>query len=170
MLLEEDSDPLIEQVCPTQNTFDYSIYFVSCELPCRLPQDINLDSHTKNVPTGGKSPKADKPPTPNTGKTMPESSKPPRPRVMRSSPNVGHAPSFHTAPSPSPSNHRPDKSPHTAQQIPSLLDLGQSVAPPTVVSSQCLDRANQRGDIHKLRSLLARISSSLKPSSTLADS
>jgi hypothetical protein len=68
--------------------------FVIHEPLCRVPQDINLDSSTKNVSVGGKSPKANKPLTPNTKETAPKSLKPPSPGGAHSSPGTGGAPSL----------------------------------------------------------------------------
>jgi hypothetical protein len=59
-----------------------------------VPQDINLDSSTKNVSVGGKSPKANKPLTPNTKENAPKSPKPPSPGGAHSSPGAGGAPSL----------------------------------------------------------------------------
>jgi hypothetical protein len=42
----------------------------------RVPQDIDLDSPAANVQTGGESPKADKPLSPDVGKAVPMSSEP----------------------------------------------------------------------------------------------
>jgi hypothetical protein len=51
-------------------------YIVACEPLCRVPQDIHLDSTTKSVPIGGKSPKEDKPSSSQDEKSMLESLKP----------------------------------------------------------------------------------------------
>jgi hypothetical protein len=45
----------------------------------RIPQDIDPVSSVKGVPTGGESPKVDKPPSPQAEKSAPESPKPSSP-------------------------------------------------------------------------------------------
>jgi hypothetical protein len=61
-----------------------------------VPRDINTNSSAKSAPVSNKSPKVDKPPSPQTEKTTPESLKPPSSKSARGSPGTGGAPSSPT--------------------------------------------------------------------------
>jgi hypothetical protein len=98
--------------------------------PCRVPQDINLDSSSKSASVSSESPKVNKPLSPYTKKTAQESPKPSSPCSMQSSPGAGGAPSLptHVASSPNPagasSSPKPIKSPRTYPVSPGSYGLG----------------------------------------------
>jgi hypothetical protein len=127
--LKENSNSSVEQVHP-QRLLPVLDQFVTCEPLCRVPHDINPESPTKSVPTGGESPKVNEPPTPNAKETALEFSKPLSPCGARSSPNAGGAPSSNTALNLGPANRRPDKSPHTTPTNSQSFVLG-SVGDPS---------------------------------------
>jgi hypothetical protein len=74
-------------------------------------QDINQDSSTKSTPTGGESPKVDKPLSPQAERTAPDSLKPLSPKGVPGSPGAGGAPI-------SPTCAAPDQDPVDASLVP----------------------------------------------------
>jgi hypothetical protein len=67
-----------------------------------VPEDINPEPSTKGALAGGKSPKVDKPLSPQAERTMPDSSKPPSPKGV---PNPAGAESAPTSPPYAASSH-----------------------------------------------------------------
>jgi hypothetical protein len=109
--------------------------FSSCILTWflhRAPQDIEPDTPTKDSQPGGKSPKANKPPTLDATKTAPKTSEPPSLSGVRSSPGLAPTPDPTTKMTPSPSvagmpyQTEPTKSPKMTPPSPQSQGLGFS--------------------------------------------
>jgi hypothetical protein len=143
---------------------------------CRVPWDINPDSPTKSVSTGGESPKANKLLTPNTNKTVWDPRRP-RTQVAHKTPLVWEAPlllRLKLLRTPILLTHplvqsQPDP-PRHSKRAPSPMDSGPLVVTILVKACMCLGRTNNRDNICGLQSPLPITLSLSKSGSTSAGS
>jgi hypothetical protein len=101
-----------------------------CEPLCRVPQDINVGPSMKSAPADSKSPKVDKPPSPQAERIAPDSLKPSSPKGAHGSPGAGNALTCPTHGSPNldptstPSVQKPSESPRASPPSPRSRGLG----------------------------------------------